>query len=92
MKVYLLECAFISKKHEVLHDFHLFAIAILLAHVKHLTDVECTGTSDDSSDVVPLADVVQKQIAMNRVLHNMINHSVNLSRTWSGAVSTVNIT
>lgn len=74
MEIHLLESALVTKKHEVLHDFHLFAIAILLSDVEHLTYVEGTGTPDDATDVVSLADVMQEQITMDSVLHNMINH------------------
>lgn len=43
MELNLLERPLIAEKHELLHDFHLLAVAVLLAHVEHLGDVEGTG-------------------------------------------------
>lgn len=74
MELNLLECSFVAKERELLHDFHFLGITVLLAHVEDLREVECTGRSYYSSDIVSLADVVEKQESLSLFLHKRIKN------------------
>lgn len=69
LKVHLFERTLIPKEHEVLHNFHLLAIAVLLAHVEYLAEVEGTGASNDATNIVALANVVEKEVPLYRSFH-----------------------
>lgn len=63
IEIYLLEGTVITKNMELFHGFHFFTVVRFVGDIDDFFKTKGACTTNDSSDVIFLADIVQEQEA-----------------------------